>query len=226
MTIILHGENVIKSRERLVKLLTEAKFNGKEIERLTAKQLSPAMLETALQKTSLFGTEQMVIIEELHSLPRSAKKNQLIDIVSKANVTVILWEKRDLTPTMLKKFPKAQVEQFKLTNTLFAWLDAFSPQTAKQKYFELSQKAQSADGEHTCFAMLVRQVRLLIQIKDGTTPGGPPFVIAKLKKQAQGFSLAQLLSIHHQLYTIDINAKTSGSFLSVGQELDLLGANL
>ncbi|MFH2118254.1 MAG: hypothetical protein ABII10_00735 [Candidatus Paceibacterota bacterium] len=226
MTIILHGENVIKSREKLVTLLEEAKQNGKEVERLTAKQLTPAMLETALQKTSLFGTEQMVIIEELHSLPRSAKKNQLIEIVGKANVTVILWEKRDLTPTMLKKFPKAQVEQFKLTNTLFAWLDAFSPKTAKQKYFDLSQKAQSADGEHICFAMLARQIRLLLQIKDGTIPAGPPFVIAKLKRQAQDFSLDQLLNIHSQLFTIDLNAKTSGSFLSLGQELDLLGANL
>jgi DNA polymerase III delta subunit len=223
---ILHGENVIKSREKLVKLMTEAKQAGKEIERLTAKQLTPAALETALQKTSLFGTEQVVIIEELYSLPRSTKKNQLIEIASKANVEVILWEKRDLTPTMLKKFPKAIVEHYKLTNTLFAWLDAFSPTTPKKKYFTLSQQAQKADGEHTCFAMLARQVRLLIQIKDGTTPAGLPFVINKLKNQAQSFSLAQLLKIHSQLYTIDIKAKTSASFLTVGQELDLLGVNL
>jgi DNA polymerase III delta subunit len=223
---ILHGENIIKSRERLVALITEAKRTGKEIERLAAKQISPAALETALQKTSLFGTEQMVIIEELHSLPRSARKNQLIEIVAKANVNVVLWEKRDLTPTMLKKFPKAQVEHFKLTNTIFAWLDAFSPKTAKRRYFELSQKAQATDGEQTCFAMLARQVRLLIQVKDGTTPAGHPFMVSKIKKQAHDFSLEQLLGIHAQLFTIDINAKTSSSFLTVGQELDLLGANL
>jgi DNA polymerase III delta subunit len=223
---ILHGENIIKSREKLVTLITEAKQMGKEIERLTAKQLTPATLETALQKTSLFGTEQVVVIEELHSLPRSTKKNQLIEIVALANVEVILWEKRELTPTMLKKFPKAMVEHYKLTNTIFAWLDAFSPQTSKPRYFALSQKAQVNDGEQTCFAMLVRQVRLLIQIKDGTTPAGHPYMISKIKKQAQDFSLDQLLNIHSQLFTIDIKAKTSGSFLTVGQELDLLGANL
>jgi len=224
--IILHGENVIKSRERLVALMAEAKQAGKEIERLTAKQLAPAALETALHKTSLFGTEQVVVIEELHSLPRSTKKNQLIKIVSQANVEVILWEKRNLTPTMLKKFPKATIEHYKLTNTLFAWLDAFSPKTPKKKYFSLAQKAQIADGEQTCFAMLARQIRLLIQIKDGSVPAGPPFVIAKLRKQAKDFSLEQLLNIHNQLCAIDLNTKTSSSFLSIGQELDILGANL
>lgn len=224
--IILHGENIIQSRERLVALLQSARQAGTEIERLGAAKLTPAELETALQKTSLFGTEQLVVIEELHSLPRSAKKNQLLEIVSQANVDVILWEKRTLTPTMLKLFSQAQIEHFKLSNSLFSWLDAFSPRTAQSKYWELAHKAQRANGEQMCFIMLVRQIRLLIQVKDGAPPSGAPFMISKLKKQAQDFSLQTLLKFHEQLFLIDQNVKTSGSFLSLGQELDLLGANL
>lgn len=220
--VILHGENVIKSREKLVSLIKEARSAGKDVERLTAKKLNPADLETSLQKTSLFGTEQLVIIEELHSLPRSKKKNQLIEIAANANVEVILWEKRDLTKTMLKQFPKATVEYFRLTNSLFAWLDAFSPQTDLKKHLKLLQQAQESNGEQMCFVMLARQVRLLIEIKDGGRPAGPPFVISKLKKQAQDFSLEQLLGIHQQLFALDMASKTSSSFLSLGQELDLL----
>lgn len=226
MTIILYGENVVKSRERLVILLEEAKRANKEIVRLTSAKLTPADLETALQKTSLFGTEQLVVIEELHSLPKSQRKNQLIKIVSQANVDVILWEKRELTKTMLKQFAQARTEQFRLTNTLFAWLDAFSPKVPKPKQLKLLQAAKLANDEQMCFVMLARQLRLLIQIKDGAVPPGAPFMIAKLKNQAKDFSLDQLLKLHDQLFLIDQAAKTSGSFLSLGQELDLLTVNL
>lgn len=226
MIIILHGENTVKSRDHLVQLTREAKYAGKDVVQLAAAKLTPADLESTLQKTSLFGTEQLVVIEELHSLPKSNRKNLLIDITSRANVDVILWEKRELTPTMLKKFPKAQVKYFKITNSLFTWLDAFSPKTPKTKQLTLLQQAVQTNGEHMCFVMLARQIRLLIQIKDGGMPAGPPFMIAKLKKQAQDFTLDKLLKIHEQLFMIDQAAKTSQSFFSLGQELDLLSANL
>jgi DNA polymerase III delta subunit len=224
--IILHGENIVKSRDRLVDLLRVQKAAGKEIVQLMAAKLTPADLESALQKTSLFGTEQLVVIEELHSLPRSKRKDQLIEIVSSANVDVILWEKRELTKPMLKKFPKANVEFFKLTNHLFAWLDALNPKTAKTQQLKLLKQAQTTNGEHMCFVMFIRQIRLLIQIKDGSTPAGPPFMISKLKNQARDFTLEQLMKIHDSLFLIDQAAKTSGSFLSLGQELDLLVLNL
>ncbi len=224
--IILHGENLVKSRNKLVKIIEEAKQAGKEVERLSAKQLDPAGLETALQKTSLFGTEQLVVIEELHSLPRSKKKNQLIEIVQDANVEVLLWEKRDLTKTMLKQFPKAEVEHFKITNSLFNWLDSFSPRTDTKKQLQLLQDAQQTNGEQMCFVMLARQVRLMIQISDGGRPAGPPFVISKLQKQAQDFTMEQLLKIHEKLFQLDIASKTSQNLMTLGQELDLLIINL
>jgi len=224
--IILHGENIIKSREKLVSLIEEAKDNGKEIERLSAKKLTEASLETDLQKTSLFGTEQLVIIEELHSLPRSKKKTRLIEIVNQANVEVILWEKRNLTKTMLKQFPKAEVEYYKLSNSLFNWLDSFSPKTPVKRQLTLLRQANETNGEHMSFVMLARQVRLLIEIKDGGRPAGPPFMISKLNGQAKDFSMDKLLNLHQQLFSIDMAAKTSGSFLSLGQELDLLVASL
>lgn len=224
--IILHGENTVKSRERLVELIRVAKSAGTEVTTLAAQKLTPASLESALQSTSLFGTEQLVVIEELHSLPRSAKKTQLFEIITTANVGVILWEKRELTKTMLKAFPKATVEYFRLTNSLFAWLDSLNPSADKTKQLRLLQDALRANGEQMCFVMLARQIRLLIQIKDGGRPAGPPFMISKLANQARDFTLDSLLKIHEQLFLMDQAAKTSGSYLSLGQELDLLVARL
>jgi DNA polymerase III delta subunit len=70
--------------------------------------------------------------------------------------------------------------------------------------------------------MLARQIRLLIQAKDGGAIAGPPFMVTKLKQQASGFSLAQLLTLHNQLVEIDYGIKTSTDAMTVRQQLDLL----
>ncbi len=223
---ILHGDNTIQSRERLVELITQAKNDGKTITRLPAKQLSEAELELALGANSLFGEERLIVIEELHSLPTSARKKQLIAILSTASEdpgtpACVLWEKRSLTKTMLKAFPNTQVKEYKMSKVLFRWLDSLSGQGEKKKQLELLHQAVKQDGEFFVFTMLCRQIRMLIQAADGHPLKGAPFMISKLKKQSSTFTLAQLLRLHKHAYDLDLNLKTSGSPLTLAQQLDL-----
>lgn len=226
MIIILHGENKIKSRNKLVQIIASLQDKSQDFTRLDAKKITLPQLEKTLAQTSLFGTTETVFIEGIHSLPRSKKKDALISIIPNAQKDVVLWEKRALTPTMLKKFPSAKIELFKLTNSLFAWLDLFSSKTPVKKHLKSMNEAVQANGEHMCFVMLMRQIRLLIQVKDEGKPGGAPFMIRKLQQQAQYFSLNQLLEIHDSLFKIDKKMKSSQGFLSLKQDLDLLGVNL
>jgi DNA polymerase III delta subunit len=226
MTIILHGENTIKSREKLVQIISDLKINKKSVTRLEAKKLDLANLEEELAKSSLFGEDETIVIEEIHSLPRSKKKDSLIQLLSNTDRDIVLWEKRNLTPTMLKKFPQARTEIFKISNTLFSWLDIFHPKTPAQKNLESLDKAIKSNGDYMCFVMLIRQIGLLIHVKDGGRPAGPPFMVSKIKKQASYFSMEKLLDIHRDLFEIDRKMKSSQSFMSMKQELDILSANL
>jgi len=226
MIKILHGENTIKSREKLVSLLTDLQAKGIKIVRLEANKINLPELEAALIQTDLFGATETVVIEELHSLLKSKRKDQLINLVAAANKDVILWEKRDLTKPMLAKFPNANIEMFKLSSALFSWLDLFHSETQIQKNLESLHKAIEANTDHMCFVMLMRQVRLLIQIKEGIIPPGAPFMIQKIKKQANYFSLPTLLQIHEDLFKIDMDLKSSKGFSSLQQRLDLLVVNL
>src|SRR5260221_3467120 len=194
---ILHGENTVQSRNQLFTYISAAKESGKQIINLDAKALDLALLEQALGSESLFGEEKLLIITELHGLVKSKKKDELIEMVSKSaasegsSTEVILWEKRDLTPTMLKKFPIARAEFFKLSSTLFVWLDSISGQKNPiqvKRALELLQKAEKNDGDFMCFSMLTRQIRLLIQAKEGNVAGLPPFMIGKLKQQRETFT--------------------------------------
>lgn len=232
MITILHGDNTVQSRNKLAQFISLAKNKKQDIIRLEAKKTTLPELEQMLGSNNLFGNSQLIIVEALHSLPQSKRKNDFIDLIaqtsqSSQNMEIILWEKRALTPTMLKKFPKNKEEHFKLTNQLFKWLDSLSPNNkTKTSQLKNLHKAIEDNGEHMCFVMLIRQIRLLIQAKDGGNIKGPPFMISKLKKQAQDFSLDMLLDIYRNLLQIDLKMKTSQNQLSLAQSLDLFIVNL
>lgn len=226
---ILHGDNTTASRAHLVTLLDQARVQGREVIRLEAKRLDIPQLQDSLGSSSLFGQPRLIVIEELHSLPKSKKKEALLDAVATITAQlddqtlVVLWEKRALTTTMLKRFGLAQVTEFKLSSALFKWLESLSPQpTTKPAQLKLLHQALAQDDVFMCQAMLIRQVRLLLQARDGGVIKGAPFMIAKLKKQAQFFTMDQLLKLHARLLEIDLEEKSSNRSLSLEQKLDLL----
>ncbi|MEA2056795.1 MAG: hypothetical protein U9O78_03795 [Patescibacteria group bacterium] len=224
MITILHGENNIASRQKLVEIMNQAKKNGVVIKRLEAEKLEPPILEEQLVKSDLFGNQRLVVIEKLHSLRRSKKKKVLIKMVSQSQVDVCLWESRKLTKTMLKKISAQKVKLFKISGSIFDWLDSIGASN-KEKQLKLLKQALIKNDEYMCFAMLARQIRLLIKAKDGGKVAGPPFVVRKIKRQANQFSFRQLLRIHQQLFEIDKRTKTSTNILTLKQRLQWLILN-
>lgn len=223
MITILHGEHTAASRQKLVELIEQHKKQAVLVERLEAKRLDGATLEMTLAAQDLFGAGRVVVIEGLHSLPRSTKKNELLDQVAASTIPVILWEQRDLTPTMIKQFPGAQVQHFKLTKSTFAWLDSLSGDGShREQAVKIFHQALAEEDAQFLFIMLARQIRLLIQAKDGGAIKGPPFMISKLKKQVSSFTIEKLLVIHSKLLAIDLGLKTSSNALTLTQDLDLL----
>jgi DNA polymerase III delta subunit len=223
MLTITHGENQVASRTKLVELTNEAKSQNKEIVTLVADKLDRAKLETALLSDSLFGQEKVLVLENLHSLPKSKKKDEFINLVSTASINLILWEKKLLTKTDLKKLPAdLRNFEFKVTAKLWNFLDQLSPNPkAKNSLLKLCHESVAGESAEFVFLMLARQLRLLIQIKEGAPLRLAPFMQSKLQRQAQAFSSDKLLELHHKLYQIDQKLKQSTSLLSLEAELDL-----
>ncbi len=223
--LILHGDNQSKVHAQLSQVLADCQQKEITTQRLEAKHLSLAELEEALQAQSLFGNEKTIILEGLFSLPNSKKRTALIDFVKNHQEAVVLVENKTLTASNLKNFPQAKVEHYPLTNTLFSFLDSLNPQGNKTQQLNKLQAAITQDGAFMCLVMLARQIRLLIQAKEGHKMAGAPFMLAKLKKQSQNFSLEQLLKLHQQLYRLDSLEKTSQNLLSLENSLELFIIN-
>jgi DNA polymerase III delta subunit len=227
---IIHGEHLVQSRDKLHQLTVQAKDAGHQIKTVLAKELSESFIEELFGSQSLFATPQTIIIEELHSLPKSKKKDSLITLINNLAVAmdtqlmdVILWEKRDLTATMLKKFTGSTVHHYKVSKQIFSLMEQLSPnQKKKPQLLEKLRAAIESESDFFVLTMMIRQIRLLIETKEGSKPAGPPFMVAKLQSQAKEFSLAKLLELHSQLTRIDYQLKQSANYLTLSQELDLL----
>jgi len=221
---ILHGDQQVASRQKLIQLIEEAKANNVQLNRLEAETLSPGLLESLLGRTSLFGTQEYLVIENLHSLPPSKLRKNLIEQL--ANQTqrqeLILWEKKPLTKTQLSKFAGAQIQEFKIKKMLFDWLDALIPAPQPSRLLKIFHQATAQEDVNFCFLMLIRQIRLLIQAKENKIPlVGSPFTISKINRQKQKFTLPKLLNLYQKLLKIDLAQKNGSAGLSLEQELDL-----
>ncbi len=228
MLTLIHGDNQVASRNKLVELMDNLKARGEDINTLAADKLDRAKLESALLSESLFGGQKTLVLESLYSLPKSKKKDEFINLICFASTDVILWEKKLLGKLELKKLPtNLQVYEFKITPKLWNFLDQLSPnpknKTTLLKLFKESVMGESAEF---VFLMLARQLRLLIQVKEGAPLKLAPFMHSKLQRQSQAFSLEQLLTLHQKLYTIDQKLKQSASLLDLEAELDLFLFNM
>jgi len=232
MLTILHGENIVQSRKKLGDLIQKSKENKTDVKRLHAKDLTISLLEETVGSTSLFGNQHVVIIEELHSLPASKKRTALIEKIANFSIhnDIILWEKKKITKPQQNKFLKLNresgIQEFKITNYLFSFLDLISPNLNKKKLLLALQSAVESDGEWMVFTMIAWKLRQLIKAKDGGILKGAPFMISKLKKQSSAFSMTELMNLHAKLLRIDIAHKTSTNKLELGQDLDLLFINM
>jgi len=220
MITILHGDNIVKSRQMLLSLREQYQKTA-EVISLEGKQLDKRVLEEALGNQALFSSSKCVIIEKLFALPKSKKKDELIEMVAGSGAEIVLWEDKVLSVTQLKQFKNPKTLVCKTGAIVFQWLDSLAPKNVVLSS-DLLERACQQEGAALCFAMLIRQVRLLLQTKLGIVVPGAPFIQAKLRKQAQLFSEEQLFALHERLLEIDEEEKTSSSLLDLEKKLDLV----
>jgi len=227
MITILHGDNVVASRRVLNEKIEEAK--GKrvaEVVRLDGKKVELSEIKQAMESTSLFGGERMVVIENLLTRPKSKALSEIGEYFGQqkpvASNQTILWEGKSLTPTSLKLFGpgKTEILEFKPAAVIFKLTDAIRPGNAGE-LLTLLKECVKADSVEMVFYMLSRQIRLLLQSESNDFKMAP-WQMTKIKNQRSKFKNEKILRIHEQLLLIDERVKTGQSQLGLEGELEML----
>lgn len=219
--IIIHGDDVKKSYDRLNSLLKTFTDSGVNTYLHPASELSPTALRQELGGTDLFDAKNVEVIYGYLALNKSKTKEAITKILQENNLgEIILYEEREVPAGQLKSFPKAKVEVFKISPVIFKFLETLRPgnQTVILPSFS---KIISQDTEpEFVFAMLVRQIRMLIQAKNQpdqikTSPYAKKMFIA----QSGYFTIEHLIDLHHKLYKIDKKIKTGNTSVDIGNLL-------
>ncbi len=223
MMTLLHGDYPEHSRQVLNELHERAK--DKEIRVLDGRQVDETSLTQALKSSSLFGGDTVIIIENLFG--KLGKKTTLIkklsDILADqaSQSDVILWEEKEVSPTVIKSLgPKAKIQLFKLPVLIFQFLDAFRPRNGKN-LLTLYKQLAATEAPELIFVMMARRIRLLIQLADGAIPMGlQSWQISRLTLQAKSFTMEKLLTLYSMMLEKEVSIKTGVTPFSFSQHVE------
>ena len=218
---IYHGENNATSRLAYIDHLEVLKAKGYEIVPIIGKELTGEVLETNLSSNSLFGNLRSLAIENFFSLSKSKEREDLIDKISKYKEIIVFWESKDLSKSIYAKNPIFTLKNYKLPQVLFSFLDSLVPGKPKENLNQLQKTIEFVE-EGYIFAMMARQIRLLILAKDKCLDSMLPWQSGKLYKQAENFEMKKLITIYNKILEIDFLEKTSQTPFSLYSQLQVL----
>lgn len=218
--LIIHGEDKASSYKRLIALADSYKDKQIEVISYDPQDLDITTLRQELS-SGLFGVSKCFIIKNLLSSTKSKSKDKIIDLLkTDIGQDIILYENKSLSATLLKPFSKAVVESFEISPIIFKFLDCLRPRNIRQILLGWKKLLEAGNEPEYIFAMVVRQIRLLIQAKSGPSYlKMAPYPKKLITAQAELFSLDHLISLHNSLYEIDKRIKTGSSPLGLEQLL-------
>lgn len=226
MITIIHGDDVISSRLELTKLKEQHK--DKEIVILTAEKFSIKEIYPLLQTDSLFSTNRLIILENLIISSDKKQKDGLLEFFQKftSNDPIIVWESKEISSVLIKKyFPKAKILTCKIPQMLFRFLDNIGKDNNNAILSQFHSLVKTHPAEFI-YTMLLRQIRLLITLKDSSfhEHGLLSWQVGKLSLQARLFSYDELLVFYRQLLHVDYKIKSGQTPFSMKESLDIFFA--
>lgn len=237
MLYLFHGDNQLASRNGAMAQLEQAKHqqSGAELIRLDGEKITETDLLESLETQSLLGNAKIIFINNLLSRRVSKEKDNLMNRFIRIycelqpSPTVVLWEPKAVMATALKKFAtlsNVRVQEFKLTKTLFKFLDAFRPGNNASMH-ALFEQTLKTDAAELVFFLLAKRLNQLFIAKSGDSESlkkelRQDWQIRNVQHQASAWTDDQLASVNRKLLDIDESIKTGASPIDLALQLDIL----
>jgi DNA polymerase III delta subunit len=203
--IILSGEDIGKSYERLKAFTDEAKKRNWEI-----------LYDDLSLTPSLFGKERLIVIRDYRLITK-----KILSSLENTVGTLVIYHQSDIPKTFREALPKdTKVEEYKLPKLIWTFLENMRPGNPEQSV-QIFHKVIERDAPEFIFTLIAKQFRNLYWVK--TDPSSLPlesWKVGRLKSQAAKFSVEKLKEIIEKLSEIDILVKTSKA--EIVSSLDLL----
>jgi len=202
--IIIHGDNIFESYQRLQELISVAKKRKWEIKRVSPDSQS---LPEEIVGRGLFEEERLIVFEDIGKIKKSdsdwLKKNK-----GRVSANLIIYHQAFIPKTVLSSLDSDKIEEFKLPRLIWIFLDTLSPGNT-QASLSLLHKIVKREPVELVFALLARHLRDLFWVKEEGQLPFPAWRASKLKRQASKFSIDLLKNLINDMAEADIRVKTS-----------------
>lgn len=223
MIYILHGDDIVSSRNRITELSSEFP----SVNYFDAEKASISEIISSFSSTDLFLDKKCIVIEKILRLSKSdLEKVQgvILDSSKNPSTTVILWHNTELSKIFLSKFKTATVEVFLLPKLFFTFLDSLTPKTASFSLDTLS-KMKNVEAEQIFYSM-IKRVRQLLMIKSSSNieeiEKMSPWQKDKLRIQSSKWRIDELEVFYRELFKLEVKMKSGGLMLPLKKHLDIL----
>ena len=202
--IVLHGDHVVDSYNRLQKLKEEGRRRGWEIKTISDNL---ANIPEELVSVGLFEKERLTIIDSINLI---RKKDILWLNKNAGNLkgTLIIYQAGRVSSLLIKSLSPDKIEEFKLPKLIWMFLDTLTPGNAGNSLMLLHKIIKSQPSE-LVLALLGRHLRDLYWAKETSDLPYPSWRIGKLKRQAARFTKDLLADLIASLAEADVRSKTS-----------------
>lgn len=229
MMILIHGEDISFSRKKLLEEINEKK--DAEIIKLEGIKITKEEVILACEARSMLNPQKILVMENLFKGIISKEKNEILAYLLnlKDGINLYFWEDRELEKVKINKYlGKVKTFKFQYPSSLFNFLDAIGAENSSLLVVKFHELLRQMDAE-LIFYMMMRLWRNLITVKDVGVKGMEPMPVwqaGKFARQANYFSLENLIANYRKLLAIDYKIKTSSTPYSLKQLLDIFLLNL
>lgn len=222
MVTLIHGEDIVKSRNYLESIVIAFRTRSGTITYLDGSNAHLTELIQATESDSLFGHEQLVVLENLHSSRKKTSVQDIVEYLQTLSIQrpIIIWEAKTLTATQINKIKPSKVELFKPSAVIFKYLESLGVSSSKSMT-DLYSQAIHQDSVSQVFYMTANHVRSLIQAVENTLKG-PDWKRRKLVQQAHAIGIKPIRKLHQELLMLDQRYKTGQLSHTLDFELELV----
>lgn len=221
MLIVFSGDDVISSRNGYVSLKKDYQVKNYDIKEIKKETLVENFYDLK-NNLNLFHKSTAFFIENLTARDKKSKLLSTIlkEIANSKDIVLVDWENKRVSKLLFPK--KTIIKEFKLKENIFLLLDACYPSNKKRFLNLLNQTSKNIDSS-LIFFMLVKRIKLLMEIKVKKTVANiPSWMLYKLKKQASFWTMERLLNFYDHLFKIDFKTKTSTNPFDLKESIDIL----
>ncbi len=203
---VIHGENIPQIEIRYKELVSEYKKNGFIIDKFN--QEIKKTLPEFISGVDLFEEKKLYVIDN-YSEVTPVELEKTIKQIDKSQDLLFVFDKK-IGKTILDKFPStSRVEEIKLSENVFMFLDTLYPGNSENSILLLHRLVDNGNPSEFILALMARHLKDVYLLKIHELNGKESWKIAKLSKPARMFSEKQITKLISELADADIKSKRS-----------------